>query len=165
VDKVALGQVFSEYFGFPCQSSFHQLLHNHPHLSSGAGTIGQKWPQYKGLSPTPLAIEKGVYGAKKGCFPMTWFLPLSLQFCINKFRVSLLNYASYEPKLLITTSIFWSFFSWGGLQKALFRTSGRKCSEITPRGMSQPRPLPTQLYIVSPLLNTWLMQFVLSRLE
>jgi hypothetical protein len=41
VDKVALGQVFSEYFGFPCQSSFHQFLHNHHHLSSGAGTIGQ----------------------------------------------------------------------------------------------------------------------------
>jgi hypothetical protein len=52
VDKVALGQVFSEYFGFPCQSSFHRLLHNHP------GTIGQKWPQYKGLGPTPLAIKK-----------------------------------------------------------------------------------------------------------
>jgi hypothetical protein len=31
VDKVALGQVFSEYFTFPCQSSFHQLLHNHQH--------------------------------------------------------------------------------------------------------------------------------------
>jgi hypothetical protein len=46
VDKVALGQVFSGYFGFPCQSSFHHLL-----------TIGQKWPQYKGLSPTPLAIK------------------------------------------------------------------------------------------------------------
>jgi hypothetical protein len=32
VDKVALGQVFSEYFGFPCQSLFHQILHheNHP---------------------------------------------------------------------------------------------------------------------------------------
>jgi hypothetical protein len=41
VDKVVLGQVFSEYFGFPCQSSFHQLLHNHHHLSSGAGTVGQ----------------------------------------------------------------------------------------------------------------------------
>jgi hypothetical protein len=41
VDKVALGQVFSEYFGFPCQFSFHQFLHNHHHLSSGAGTIGQ----------------------------------------------------------------------------------------------------------------------------
>jgi hypothetical protein len=25
VDKVALGQVFSEYFNFPCQSSFHQI--------------------------------------------------------------------------------------------------------------------------------------------
>jgi hypothetical protein len=27
----ALGQVFSEYFGFPCQS-FHQFLHYHNHL-------------------------------------------------------------------------------------------------------------------------------------
>jgi hypothetical protein len=34
------------------------LLHNHPHLSSGADTIGQKWPQYKELSPTTLAIKK-----------------------------------------------------------------------------------------------------------
>jgi hypothetical protein len=32
VDKVALGQVFSEYFGFPCQSSFHQ------YASSGRST-------------------------------------------------------------------------------------------------------------------------------
>jgi hypothetical protein len=32
VEKVALGQVFSEYFGFPCQSLFHQIFlhHNHP---------------------------------------------------------------------------------------------------------------------------------------
>jgi hypothetical protein len=58
VHKVALGQVFSEYFGFPCPSSFHQLLHNHPHLSSGTGTVGQKWPQDKVLSPTPLEIKK-----------------------------------------------------------------------------------------------------------
>jgi hypothetical protein len=35
-----IGQVFSEYFGFPCQFSFHRLLHIH-HLSSRAGTIGQ----------------------------------------------------------------------------------------------------------------------------
>jgi hypothetical protein len=40
VNKVALGQVFSEYFCFPCQFSSHRLLHTH-HLSSGAGTIGQ----------------------------------------------------------------------------------------------------------------------------
>jgi hypothetical protein len=45
VDKVALGQVFSKYFCFPCQSSFHQLLHNRHHISFGAGTIGQQWPQ------------------------------------------------------------------------------------------------------------------------
>jgi hypothetical protein len=31
VDKVALGQVSSENFGFPCQSSFHQILHHHNH--------------------------------------------------------------------------------------------------------------------------------------
>jgi hypothetical protein len=31
VDKAALGQVYSEYFGFPCQSSFHQFLHHHNH--------------------------------------------------------------------------------------------------------------------------------------
>jgi hypothetical protein len=40
VDKVTVGQVFSEYLGLPCQLSFHRLLHTHP-LSSGAGTIGQ----------------------------------------------------------------------------------------------------------------------------
>jgi hypothetical protein len=54
VDKVALGQVFSEYFVFPRQSSFHQLLHNH-HRSSGAGTIGKQWPKYQvdSVSPHP----------------------------------------------------------------------------------------------------------------
>jgi hypothetical protein len=30
VDKAALGKVFSEYFGFPCQS-LHQFLHHHNH--------------------------------------------------------------------------------------------------------------------------------------
>jgi hypothetical protein len=32
VDKVALGQIFSEYFGFLYQSAFRQLLdpHNYP---------------------------------------------------------------------------------------------------------------------------------------
>jgi hypothetical protein len=33
VNKVTLGQVFSEHFGFPCQSSFHQTLHPHNHQS------------------------------------------------------------------------------------------------------------------------------------
>jgi hypothetical protein len=57
VDKVALGQVFSEYFGFPCQSSLQQSLHNHHNLPSGAGTIGQTVAVVpSGLSLTPLRI-------------------------------------------------------------------------------------------------------------
>jgi hypothetical protein len=38
VDRVALGQVFFEYFGFPYHFSFHLLLPIH--LSSGPATIG-----------------------------------------------------------------------------------------------------------------------------
>jgi hypothetical protein len=55
VDKVALGQVFCEYSGFPCQFSFHRLLNIHHHLSSGAGRIGQLVADVpSGLShPTP----------------------------------------------------------------------------------------------------------------
>jgi hypothetical protein len=37
VDKVTLGQDFSEYFVFPYQSSFHPLLHIHQYLSAGGG--------------------------------------------------------------------------------------------------------------------------------
>jgi hypothetical protein len=39
VDKGELWQDLYEYFGFPWQFSFHQLLYTH--LSSGAGTIEQ----------------------------------------------------------------------------------------------------------------------------
>jgi hypothetical protein len=59
VDKVALGQVFSEYFGFPCQSSFHQLLYNHPHLSSGVCIIGQKWPRCRGYGGCLFFLGSG----------------------------------------------------------------------------------------------------------
>jgi hypothetical protein len=58
-DKVALGQGFSEYFGFPCKISSHKFLHNHHHLSSGAGKIGQQWPQYPKSHPTNLK-EKSI---------------------------------------------------------------------------------------------------------
>jgi hypothetical protein len=34
---VALGQVFSENFFFPYQSTFHLLFHNHPHYSHRGG--------------------------------------------------------------------------------------------------------------------------------
>jgi hypothetical protein len=39
VDKLALGQVFFEYFDFLCYFSFHHMLHTH--VSFGTGTIGQ----------------------------------------------------------------------------------------------------------------------------
>jgi hypothetical protein len=64
VDKVALGQVFSEYFGFPCQSLFHQLLQK--------STSSIIWGLYNrpevaavpsGLSPTPPIIKK-VYSSR-----------------------------------------------------------------------------------------------------
>jgi hypothetical protein len=53
VGKVALEQVFSEYFGFPCQFSSYLLLQTH-HISFGAGTIGQLVAEEpSGLSLTP----------------------------------------------------------------------------------------------------------------
>jgi hypothetical protein len=53
MNEVALGQVFSEYFGFPYQFLFHRLLHIH-HLSSGAGTTGKLVADVpSGLSLTP----------------------------------------------------------------------------------------------------------------
>jgi hypothetical protein len=60
VDKVVLGQVFSGYFGFPCQFSFHRLPHDHQrHLSSGVGTISQIVADVpSGLSLTPTQENK-----------------------------------------------------------------------------------------------------------
>jgi hypothetical protein len=67
VDKVALVQVFSEYFGFPCQFSFHRLLHTH--LSSGAGTIGQLVADVPGglsLTPPDEIIKEGALPISAG---------------------------------------------------------------------------------------------------
>jgi hypothetical protein len=71
-DKTALGQIFSEYFGFFCQSFIH-LLHIHHHPSSGTDAIGQmladvlsrvkSHPTQKKLlpaeTPTESEIERG----------------------------------------------------------------------------------------------------------
>jgi hypothetical protein len=71
VDKVALGQVFSEYFDFPCQFSFPRLLNIH-HLSPGAGTMGQLVAdEPTGLTLTPLQKTKkknhhNIYMLKSG---------------------------------------------------------------------------------------------------
>jgi hypothetical protein len=61
VDKVALRQVFSQYFGFPCRSLFHQLLHNHRHLSCGLAQQASsghstKWTQSHSTKKNKKAI-------------------------------------------------------------------------------------------------------------
>jgi hypothetical protein len=54
MEKVALGEIFSQYLGFPCKFSFHRVLHIYHHLSSGAGTTGQIMADVpRGLSLTP----------------------------------------------------------------------------------------------------------------
>jgi hypothetical protein len=54
VEKEVLGQVFSEYFGFHCQFTFHKLLHIHYHTSCGAGTINEAMARVpSGISLTP----------------------------------------------------------------------------------------------------------------
>jgi hypothetical protein len=64
VDNVVLGLVSFKYFGFPCQFSFHHLLHSHLHQSSGAGTIGQIVADVpNGISLTPPK-EKRSYEIK-----------------------------------------------------------------------------------------------------
>jgi hypothetical protein len=61
------------------------LLHNHPHLLSGAGTIGQKWPQYKGLSPTPLAIIIIMYSPTLIAISIKWtFVTILLRIFQNE---------------------------------------------------------------------------------
>jgi hypothetical protein len=56
VDKVALGQVSSEYFGFPCQFSFHRkILHPHNHPDRYKRTVngrGVEWTPFGLHAPT-----------------------------------------------------------------------------------------------------------------
>jgi hypothetical protein len=54
VDNVTLGHVFSKYFSFSYQFSFHQPLHIHHHLSQGVGTSDQRVADVpSGLNLTP----------------------------------------------------------------------------------------------------------------
>jgi hypothetical protein len=57
LDKAALGQVFSECFGFPCQS-FNQFLHhrNHPGLAQQA--IGGRSAEWTQLDSIPHYTNK-----------------------------------------------------------------------------------------------------------
>jgi hypothetical protein len=60
VDKVALEQVFSEYFGSLC-IQFHRLLHTRHHPSFEAGAVGQTVggvPSGPSLTPIQEAKNK-----------------------------------------------------------------------------------------------------------
>jgi hypothetical protein len=52
VDIAALGQVFSEYFGFPCQS-FHKFLHHHNHPGWHNRPFSGRSAEWSQLDPTP----------------------------------------------------------------------------------------------------------------
>jgi hypothetical protein len=56
VDKAAPGQVFSEYFGFPCQS-FHQFLHPHNYPELAQYAIGGRSAEWTQLDSTPHYIN------------------------------------------------------------------------------------------------------------
>jgi hypothetical protein len=83
VEKVALGEVFSEYFGFSCQFSFHRLLHIRHHISSGAGSVGQlvgDVPSGLGLTPpqgTNLVTISFLHSLSKYLFSIQLFIAVS----------------------------------------------------------------------------------------
>jgi hypothetical protein len=59
VDKAALGQIFSEYFGFPYyQSSFHQFLHHHNHPGWHNRRISGRGAEWTQLDSNPHYTNK-----------------------------------------------------------------------------------------------------------
>jgi hypothetical protein len=85
VDKVALGQVYSEHLHFPCQFSFHRLLHAYHHLSAGAGTIAQLVAdETSGLSLATTRNEKKKLNVQ--------YLPQSYVFKLLSFKLGLINF-------------------------------------------------------------------------
>jgi hypothetical protein len=105
VDKVALRQVFSEYFSFLCQFSFHRLLQTH-HLSSGAGTIGQIVPTYQvgSVSLHPKKLKKTT---------------LHIRICIVTCMCAYRRGSDWRMDLLTTYTWFLSASNYRGIYKLL----------------------------------------------
>jgi hypothetical protein len=68
MDKAALGQVFSDYFCFHCQSSFHQFLHYHN--NPGLAQLVAEVPSGHNWTPPPtLPFKKSkVYVEEEAIF-------------------------------------------------------------------------------------------------
>jgi hypothetical protein len=64
IDKVALEQVFSWYFGFFYHFSFHRI-HHYPHLLSGAGTMVHLCPEYHRAQFHPTLTINKIYWIHK----------------------------------------------------------------------------------------------------
>jgi hypothetical protein len=60
VDNAALGQVFSEYFGFLCQS-FHQFLHYHNHPELAQYAIGGRNAEWSPIGLNPTLYQLKIY--------------------------------------------------------------------------------------------------------
>jgi hypothetical protein len=60
VDETALGQVFCQYFSFPCQS-FNQLLHTHHHHLSIRKIVADV-PSGLSLTPPKINQENYIFG-------------------------------------------------------------------------------------------------------
>jgi hypothetical protein len=112
------GLVFSEYFGFPCQSSFHQLLHNHHHLSHGAGTIYQllaNVPSKLSLIPLKIIIiNKTKFYIILSFMPRSSEWPLSTMFPTKNFQLLFISRIKPTPVVGFTrpcvcSGIFVSF--------------------------------------------------------
>jgi hypothetical protein len=83
VDKVALGQVFSECFGFPHQFSFHRLLHIQ-HLSTGASQLVADVPNELSLTPPQETKKKNSYDTRLQDADLTLALILKIFAHCNK---------------------------------------------------------------------------------
>jgi hypothetical protein len=75
VDKVALGQVSSEYFGFPCQFSFHRkfsiLIITRGRYNRTVNGRGAEWTQF-GLHPPLYANKKiNIYNSLRSYRPLS----------------------------------------------------------------------------------------------
>ena len=91
MDKVALGQVFPEYFGFPCQSSFHQISIG---ITTSKGTIGHM----EDLRPQKLFSRLIILSYYYLCITI---LLLLLSFIIIWHTISVLLYSYYYLVLVL----------------------------------------------------------------
>jgi hypothetical protein len=64
--KVALGQVFSENFGFPCHSIFHLFLHNHLHYHPRLAQYARSGRSTNSLTNTHTH-KKNSFRKAQGC--------------------------------------------------------------------------------------------------